>query len=130
MSLDDQQTFGAGVVPKFDMRLGPDQDGAALAAYRQNIELLYRLDFTPDAATRFRSHAVTHQLPHAVLASVASVAQALTRGPAEIARGGDPLVLYAQVEGELDAAYDGRERKIGPGDVAIIDYSREIASRC
>ena len=58
MSLDEPQPFGAGAVPKFDMRLGPDQDGTALAAYRQNIELLYRLDFTPEAAARFRSHAL------------------------------------------------------------------------
>ena len=70
MSFDDQASSGANGVPKFDMRLGPDQDGAALAFYRQNIELLYRLDFPPEAAARFQSHAVTYQLPHAVLARV------------------------------------------------------------
>src|SRR5262245_9563509 len=31
MSLAEPQPFGAGAVPKFDMRLGPDQDGTALA---------------------------------------------------------------------------------------------------
>ena len=72
---------------------------------------------------------MTWQLPRAVLAGVKSVAQSLARGPAEIARGGDQLVLYAQVAGELDANYAGRDWKIGPGDVAIIDYSREIVSR-
>lgn len=72
---------------------------------------------------------MTYQLPHAVLARVESVAQTLVRGATEIARGGDQFTLYAQVEGELDAAYAGRERKIRAGDVAIIDYSREIESR-
>jgi AraC-like DNA-binding protein len=111
------------------MRLGPDMDGTALAAYRQNVELLYRLEFTADAAARFRSHAVTYQLPGAVLARVESVAQSLRRGPAEIARGGDQLVVYAQVSGELEAAYGGRPRRLRPGDVAILDYARETASR-
>jgi AraC-like DNA-binding protein len=111
------------------MRLGPDPDGAALAHYRQNIELLYQLDIASETAARFWSHAVTYQLPHAVLASVESVAQTLSRGPAEIARGGDQYVIYLQVSGELDATYAGRPRKIRPGDVAIIDYSREIVSR-
>jgi AraC-like DNA-binding protein len=120
---------GLASVPKFDMRLGPDTDGAALAAYCQNVGLLYRLDFGPDAAARFWSHALTYMLPHAVLAGVESVAQTLHRGPEEIARGGDQFVLYAQVEGELDAVYAGVERQIRPGDVAIIDYSRAIESR-
>ena len=102
---------------------------ARRSGYRQNIELLYKLDFAPEAAARFWSHAITYQLPNAVLASVELVAQSLTRGPAEIARGGDQFVLYAQVKGELDAAYAGRERNIRPGDIVIIDYSREIVSQ-
>jgi AraC-like DNA-binding protein len=129
MSPNSEVSPGSAGVPKFDMRLGPDTDGAALALYRQNIELLYRLEFAPEDAARFFSRALTYQLPHAVLARVESVAQTLARGPAEIARGGDQLVIYAQVKGELDANYAGSDRKIGPGDVAIIDYSREIVSR-
>ncbi len=116
-------------VPKFEMRLGPDQDGSALAAYRQNIELLYRLDLSADAAANFYSYALTYQLPRAVLARVESVAQSLTRGPDEIARGGDQIVLYAQVRGELEGSYARRPRSLRPGDVAIIDYSREIVSQ-
>jgi len=93
MHVEDEAPSGAAGVPKYDMRLGPDMDGKALAAYRQNIELLYQLDFTPEAAARFRSHAVTYQLPGAVLARVESVAQSLRRGPPEIARGGDQLLV-------------------------------------
>ena len=48
---------------------------------------------------------MTYQLPHAVLARVELVAQTLSRGPDEIARGGDQLVIYVQVDGELDATY-------------------------
>jgi hypothetical protein len=129
MGFDNPTSPGSAGVPKFDMRLGPDTEGAALAVYRRNIELGYRRDVAPEAAARFWSHAVTYQLPHAVLARVESVAQTLVRGATEIARGGDQFTLYAQVEGELDAAYAGRERKIRAGDVAIIDYSREIESR-
>jgi len=129
MHVEDEAPSGAAGVPKYDMRLGPDMDGKALAAYRQNIELLYQLDFTPEAAARFRSHAVTYQLPGAVLARVESVAQSLRRGPPEIARGGDQLLVYMQVSGEVDASYGGRARRLRPGDVAILDYSRETASR-
>ena len=129
MRVDDEASPGSASVPKYDMRLGPDADGTALALYRQNIELLYQLDLTPEAAARFRSHAVTYQLPGAVLARVESVAQSLRRGPTEIARGGDQLLVYAQVSGELDASFGARARKLRPGNVAILDYSREIASR-
>jgi AraC-like DNA-binding protein len=125
----DEASPGSASVPKYDIRLGPDMDGTALAAYRQNVELLYRVDFTPEAAARFRSHAVTYQLPGAVLARVESVAQSLRRGPAEIARGGDQLVLYVQVSGELEAFFGARARRLRPGDVAILDYSREFACR-
>ena len=120
---------GLASVPKFEMQLGPDTDGAALAAYRQNIELLYRLELEPEDAARFWSRAITYMLPQTVFARVQSVAQTLRRGPAEIARGGDQICLYAQVEGELDAVYDGKARKLRAGDVAVIDYSRELESR-
>jgi AraC-like DNA-binding protein len=129
MSEGHSAPSAAAGVPKFDMRLGPDADGTALALYRQNIELLYKLDFTAEAAARFWSHAITYQLPHAVLAGVESVAQTLTRGPDEIARGGDQFVIFAQVKGEVEGTYAGRARNIGPGDVVIIDYRCEIVSR-
>jgi hypothetical protein len=53
MSSSDAAPSGAASVPKFDMRLGPDTDGQALAAYRQNVELLYRLEFAAEDAARF-----------------------------------------------------------------------------
>ena len=116
-------------VPKLDMRLGPDTDGTALAIYRQNIEILYRLTVTPDAVARFFSRALTYQLPQAVLARVESVAQTLERGADEIARGGDQVVIYLQLAGELDARYGGRPRTVRPGDVVILDYAQETVSR-
>jgi len=116
-------------LPKFDMRLGPDTDGSALALYRQNIELLYRLDLKSDAVARFSAHAVTYQLPHAVFAKVGSVAQTLRRGPQDIARGGDQLHLHVQVKGELNSVYGGRACHVRPGDVVVLDFSREIETR-
>jgi AraC-like DNA-binding protein len=58
---------------------------------------------------------------------VESVAQTLSRGPAEIARGGgDQILIWLQVSGESDVNYAGREGKLRPGDVAVLDYAREI----
>jgi AraC-like DNA-binding protein len=111
------------------MRLGPDTDGQALAAYRQNVELLYRLEFAAEDAARFYSRATTYMLPQAVLARVESVAQTLRRGPDEIARGGDQISLFVLTSGVLESVYGERERKVSAGDVVIIDYACEIESR-
>jgi hypothetical protein len=129
MSIGDQMTVPSAGAPKFDQRLAPDADGVALAAYRQSMELIYSVDFTVEAAARFFFRGMTYQLPTAVFADLASVAQTLSRGPAEIARQGDQFLIYAQIEGEIDADYAGHERKIRPGDVVMVDYSREIHSR-
>ena len=124
---DDQSSSGHAGVPKFDIRLGPDSDGTAATYYRQLTELLYTLTFPPGAAERFRLHTLMYQLPRAAVASVESVAQILNRGPAEIARGGgDQILIWLQVSGESDVNYAGREGKLRPGDVAVLDYNREI----
>jgi AraC-like DNA-binding protein len=126
----DQSSSSYTSVPKFDIRLGPDTDGTGAAYYRQFAELLYTLTFPPGAAARFRFHSVTYQLPRAAVASVESVAQTLSRGPAEIARGGgDQILIWVQVSGESDVNYAGRDGKLRPGDVAILDYAREIFVR-
>jgi len=129
MSSPDAAPPPGPAVPKFDMRLGPDTDGQALAAYRQNVELLYRLDITAADAQRFYARATTYMLPHAVLARVESVAQTLRRGPDEVAKGGDQISLFVLTEGALESVYGERERKVSPGDVVIIDYANEIESR-
>jgi AraC-like DNA-binding protein len=119
----------SGHVPKYDIRLGPDSDGTAIATYRQYIELLYTLTFSPEAAARFWFGSVTYQLPRAAIASTESVAQTLNRGPAHIARGTDQILIWVQVGGESEANYAGRECKLCPGDVVILDYAREIFVR-
>jgi AraC-like DNA-binding protein len=124
-----ESSSGCRSVPKYDMHLGPDTDGAALATYRQYIEMLYTLTFAPEAAARFWFRAVTYQLPRAAIARTESVAQTLDRGPAEIARGGDQLLIWVQVSGESDAIYAGRACKLRPGDIVILDYAREIFVR-
>lgn len=126
---DDQSSSAHVGVPKFDICLGPDADGTAAAQYRQFTELLYTLTFPPGAAARFRFRSVTYQLPRAVVASSESVAQTLSRGPAEIARGGDQILIWIQMSGESDVNYAGREGKLRPGDVAILDYARDIFAR-
>jgi AraC-like DNA-binding protein len=126
MSIGDQLTGISAGPPKFDMRLGPDANGTALAIYRQSMQLIYSIELAPAAAARFFFGGVTYQLPTAVFSDLASVAQTLSRGPAEIALRGDQFLIFAQIEGELDANYAGREQKVRPGDVVMIDYSREI----
>lgn len=113
-------------VPKYDIRLGPDTEGKAAATYRQFTELLYALTFPPGAVDRFHFRSVTYQLPRAAVASTESVAQTLSRGSAEIARGTDQILIWVQVSGESDANYAGRPCKLRPGDVVILDYAREI----
>jgi AraC-like DNA-binding protein len=113
-------------VPKYDMRLGPDSDGKAAATYRQFTEMLYTLTFAPGSVERFHFHAVTYQLPRAAVSSTASVAQTLDRGPTEIARGTDQILIWVQVSGESEANYAGRPCTLRPGDVVILDYAREI----
>lgn len=129
MPAGSSATAASANLPKYDMRLGPDTDGTALALYRQNIEILYKLDLEPDAAARFSAHAITYQLPHAVFAQVDSVAQTLRRRPEEIARGGDQFLLHVQVKGELESIYGGHARNVRPGDVVVLDLSREAESR-
>jgi AraC-like DNA-binding protein len=129
MNSSDAAHLGTASVPKFDMRLGPDTDGQALAAYRQNVELLYRLEFAAEDAARFYSRATTYMLPRAMLARVESVAQTLRRGPEEIARGGDQITLFVLTGGALESVYGERERTVAVGDVVIIDYACEIESR-
>lgn len=129
MPPDNSTSSASASLPKYDMRIGPDMDGSALALYRQNIEILCKLDLEPDAVARFSAHAVTYQLPHAVFAKVESVAQTLRRGPEEIARGGDQFQIHVQVAGELNSVYGGRACNVRPGDVVLLDYNREIESR-
>jgi hypothetical protein len=50
---EDQSSSGHVGVSKYDMRLGPDSDGAAVALYRQYTELLYTLTFPPGARPVF-----------------------------------------------------------------------------
>jgi len=126
---EDQSSSGRVGVPKYDMRLGPDTDGTAIATYRQYIELLYTLTFPPEAIARFCFGSVMYQLPRGAIARVESVAQTLSRGPAEIGRGGDQILIWVQISGESDAKYAGRECKLCPGDVVILDYAREIFVR-
>jgi AraC-like DNA-binding protein len=126
---EDQSSSGLVGVPKYDQRLGPDTDGTAMATYRQYIEMLYTLTFPPEAADRFRFSSVFYQLPRAAVARVESVAQTLSRGPAEIARGTNQLLIWVQLSGESDANYAGRPCKLCPGDVVILDYTREIFVR-
>jgi AraC-like DNA-binding protein len=127
MNSNGQESSGLASVPKYDIRIGPDTDGAAHAQYRQYIELLYSVSFPPEAMAGFRYSSVMYQLPRAAIATVESVAQTLSRGPAEIARGGgDQFLIWIQISGESDASYAGRPCKLRPGDVVILDYTREI----
>jgi AraC-like DNA-binding protein len=52
----------------------------------------------------------------------------MTRGPAQIARGADQLIIYLELEGSCDTDCTGRRGRIEAGDVGIIDYARPFHS--
>src|SRR5580692_546481 len=127
---DEQSSSGHAGHPEFDIRISPDAGGTGAMQYRQLTALLDTLTFAPGAAARFFYRSVTYQLPRAAVASAESVAQTLSRGPAEIARGGgDQILIWLQVSGESDVNYAGREGKLRPGDVVVLDYERDIFVR-
>jgi AraC-like DNA-binding protein len=48
----------------------------------------------------------------------------MTRGPAQMTRGADQLLIYLQIEGSVDQDYAGRRGRLKEGDVTIVDYTR------
>ena len=98
-------------------------------ALRDTLSHLYTLSLpAPSEEARFTLSTQTYPTPRAVLRRCQGTAFTMTRGPALVARGGDQLLIYLQIEGSCDTDAAGRRGRITPGDVSIIDHARPYHS--
>jgi AraC-like DNA-binding protein len=100
-------------------------------AFRQTVAHLYDNVSLPDPAeeARFTLSTRTYPTPHAMLMRCQGTAFTMTRGPAQIVRGGaDQLMILLQLEGTVETDYAGRRAKREPGDIDIVDYARPFHS--
>jgi AraC-like DNA-binding protein len=94
-------------------------------AFRDNIAPLFAVSL-PDVSeeARFSFSSRAHATPRAILRHCQGTALTMTRGPAQIARGADQLLIYLQIEGSVDQDCAGRRGRLEQGDVGIVDYTR------
>ena len=94
-------------------------------AFRENVMPLYAVSLPdPSEEARFSLSTRAYATPRAILRHCQGTALTMTRGPAQIARGADQLLIYLQIEGSVDQDYAGRRSRLEEGDVAIVDYTR------
>src|SRR5580692_6336617 len=98
-------------------------------AFRDNIAPLFAVSL-PDVSeeARFSFSSRAHATPRAILRHCQGTALTMTRGPAQIARGADQLLIYLQIEGSVDQDCVGRRGRLEKGDVGIVDYTRPSRS--
>jgi AraC-like DNA-binding protein len=97
--------------------------------FRDSLAHLYTVSL-PDPAEegRFTLSSRTYPTPRAILMRTQGTAFTMTRGPAQIARGADQLIIYLELEGSCETDCAGIRGHIAAGDVAIIDYARPFQS--
>jgi hypothetical protein len=98
-------------------------------AFCDTFEHVYMLSL-PDASeeARFTLSTRTYHTPRAILMRSQGTAFIMTRGPAQIARGADQLLIYLELEGSCNTDCAGRLGRMEAGDVAIVDYARPFHS--
>ena len=82
----------------------------------------------PSEQERFTLHTRTYPTPRAILMRTEGTAFAMTRGPAQIARGADQLIIYLELEGSCDTDCAGQRGRVEAGDISIVDYARPFHS--
>jgi AraC-like DNA-binding protein len=94
-------------------------------AFRDNVAPLYAVSLpAPSEEARFSLSTRAYATPRAILRRCQGTALTMTRGPAQIARGADQLLIYLQIEGSVDQDCAGRRGRLEEGDVGIVDYAR------
>jgi AraC-like DNA-binding protein len=94
-------------------------------AFRDNVTPLYAVSLPdPSEEARFSLSTRAYATPRGILRRCQGTALTMTRGPAQIARGADQLLIYLQIEGSVDQDYAGRRGRVEEGDIAIGDYTR------
>jgi AraC-like DNA-binding protein len=93
-------------------------------AFRDNVTPLYAVSLPdPSEEARFSLSTRAYATPRG-MRRCQGTALTMTRGPAQITRGADQLLIYLQIEGSVDQDYAGRRGRLEAGDVAIGDYTR------
>lgn len=94
-------------------------------AFRESVAHLHTVSLPdPSEEARFTLSTRTYATPQAMLMRCRGTAFTMTRGPAQIARGADQLLILLQTEGAVDRDYAGRRSRLEAGDVTITDYAR------
>jgi AraC-like DNA-binding protein len=98
-------------------------------AFRDSLGHLYTMSLpTPSEEERFTLTTRTYPTPRAILMRTQGTGFAMTRGPAQIARGADQLIIYLELEGSCDTDCAGRRGRVETGDISIVDYARPFHS--
>jgi AraC-like DNA-binding protein len=98
-------------------------------SFRDSLAHLYTISLPdPSEEARFTLSSRTYPTPRAILMHTRGTAFTMTRGPAQIARGADQLIIYLEIEGSCDTDCAGLRGRVEAGDVAIIDYARPFHS--
>src|ERR1700734_3585060 len=72
-------------------------------AFRDNVAPLYAVSLPdPSEEARFSLSTRAYATPRAILRRCQGTAFTMTRGPAQIARGADQLLIYLQIEASVD----------------------------
>ena len=98
-------------------------------SFRDSLAHLYTMSLQdPSEEARFTLSSRTYPTPRAILMRTQGTAFTMTRGPAQIARGADQLIIYLELEGSCDTDCAGLHGHVEAGDVAIVDYARPFHS--
>src|SRR5262245_16286986 len=99
-------------------------------AFRDTVVHLYDTVSLPDPSeeARFTLSTRTYPTPRAVLMRCQGTAFIMTRGPALVASGADPMLILLQCEGSVDTDCGARRGRIEAGDIAIFDYAQPFHS--
>lgn len=98
-------------------------------SFRDSLAHLYTMSLPdPSEEARFTLFSRTYPTPRAILMRTEGTAFTMTRGPVQIARGADQLIIYLELEGSCDTDCAGLRGRVETGDVAIIDYARPFHS--
>jgi AraC-like DNA-binding protein len=94
-------------------------------AFRDTVTHLHTVSLPhPSEEARFTLSTRTYAMPRAILMRCQGTAFTMTRGPAQIARGADQLLILLHTEGSVDRDCAGRRARLEAGDVGITDYTR------
>jgi AraC-like DNA-binding protein len=98
-------------------------------AFCDTMPHLYTLSLPdPSEEARFTLCTRTYPTPSAILMRTRGTAFIMMRGPAQVARGANQLLIVLHIAGSVDTDYGGRRVRREAGDVSITDYAWSFRS--